>query len=75
MEGEDQPVSRHVEPIQLAALSQQVPGQWVAIRDGVIVETRDTLDQLIFKLHERNIGDATVMRAPAEHEAEMVGLG
>jgi hypothetical protein len=66
---------RHVTPVQLADLLHQVPGQWVALSHGEIIEARATLDELMCRLHERNISDATVMRAPAEHEAEMVGLG
>lgn len=67
--------TRHVAPVELAHLLHQVPGQWVALRDGEIIEARATLDELMFRLHDRAITDANVMRAPAEHEAEMVGLG
>lgn len=62
-------------PVELAALLRQVPGKWVALRNGEIIEARATLDELMFRLHDRSISDATVMRAPAEHEVEMVGLG
>ncbi len=75
MERKDPVVSRNLEPVQLSELLHQVPGKWVAIRDGEIVEASDTLDQLIHALHYRNLSDATLMRAPAEAEAEMVGLG
>ena len=64
-----------VEPIRLADLLRQVPGKWVALRNGEIVDARETLDQLVQSLKERNIKDVTVMRAPAEHEPELVGFG
>ena len=68
-------MSRYLEPIRLAELLNNVPGQWVALRDGEIVDARSKLDDLVRVLHERDITDVTVVRAPAEHEAEMVGLG
>jgi hypothetical protein len=68
-------MSRHVEPIELADLLHQVPGKWVALHNGAIVDARDTLDSLLMSLEAREIRDVTVMRSPAEGEAEMVGLG
>lgn len=68
-------MSHHVPPVELADLLRQVPGKWVALRHGEIIEEHATLDELMFRPHDRSITDATVMRAPAEHEAEMVGLG
>ncbi len=65
----------HVEPIALAALLREVPGKWVALRNGEIVDARETLDQLIMSLKEREIKDVTVMRSPAERESELVGFG
>lgn len=64
-----------VEPIRLAELLRQVPGKWVALRNGEIVDASETLDQLVRSLKDRNIKDVTVMRAPAEHEPELVGFG
>jgi hypothetical protein len=49
-------------------------GKWVALRDGELVDARDTLDALVTSLDAREIKNVTVMRAPAEGEAEMVGL-
>jgi len=66
---------RAVEPIRIAELARQVPGQWVALRDGVIVEAASSLDQLMSALAVRCISDVTVMRSPVEDEAELVGLG
>jgi len=66
---------QHVAPIALAELLQQVPGKWVALHNGEIVDTRDTLDQLVSSLKEREIKDVTVIRSPGERESELVGLG
>jgi hypothetical protein len=68
-------MASNVPPVELAHLLRQVPGQWVALQHGEIIEARATLDELMFRLHDRNITDATVMRAPAENEVEMVGHG
>jgi hypothetical protein len=72
---EDVTVMHHLEPVRLAALLRQVPGKWVAIHDGEIVVARDTFDQVVMDLNDRNITDATIMRSPAEHEVELVGMG
>jgi hypothetical protein len=66
---------RHLEPVKLSELLRQVPGKWVAIRGDEIIEARDTFDAVVFALTQRGIDDATIMRSPAEFEAEMVGLG
>ena len=66
---------QQLEPVRIADLLRQVPGQWVAIRDGEIIEAKGTPDELIAALKNRCINDATVMRAPTEHEAEFVGIG
>jgi hypothetical protein len=59
----------------MADLLGEVPGKWVAIREGEIVEARDTFDQVIMALHERGIKDATVLRSPNPTEPELVGFG
>ena len=64
-----------MEPVRLAELLHQCPGKWVAMSNGVIVEVRETFDQLMIALHEREITNVTVMRSPAENESELVGLG
>lgn len=66
---------RHLEPVCLAALMRQCPGKWVALRNGEIIEVRETFDQVVLALHERDITDATILRSPGEHESELVGLG
>lgn len=48
---------------------------WVAMRNGEIVEVRETFDKLMLALHERDITNVTVMRSPDVHEPELVGLG
>ncbi len=67
--------SSHLEPIRLTQLMRQCPGKWVALRNGEILEVRETFDQVIVALHERDITDATILRSPEEHEMELVGLG
>ncbi len=66
---------REVEPIRFTQLARETPGSWLAVRDGEIVEARETLDALMAALAERCISDVTVVRAAGEHEAELVGLG
>ena len=64
-----------VQPIHLSELATQRAGQWVGLRHGQVIEVRETFDQLALALHEKGIKNVTVMRVPAEHEAELVGLG
>lgn len=66
---------KSVEPIRIRDLAHEVPGKWVALRDHEIVEVADTLDALMAALANRCISDVTVMRAAAENEIELVGLG
>ncbi len=40
-----------------------------------MVEVRDTPYALVQALHEKNITDATIIRAPDASEPELVGLG
>lgn len=67
--------SHRLEPVRTVGLLHAVPGKWVAIRNGEIVEVRDTFDQVIMALHERGIADATVLRSPDPREPETVGVG
>lgn len=64
-----------VEPIRTSHLAAQVRGQWVALRNGEVVDCGATFDELMLRLHEREIVDVTVMRIPDESEAELIGLG
>jgi hypothetical protein len=66
---------RHLEPIRLSELMHECPGKWVALRNGEIIEVRETFDAVVFALHEQGITDATILRSPEEHESELVGLG
>lgn len=66
---------RQLAPVQIAHLLRQVPGQWVAIRDGEIIEARATADEVMAALAERRIADAVVLRSPELHETEFVGIG
>lgn len=74
MEISDRP-ERHVAPVELAALLPQVAGKWVALRNGEIIEARDTFDQVVMALDKGGVRDATVMRSPSSQEVELVGLG
>ncbi len=66
---------RHLEPIRLSELMHECPGKWVGLRNGEIIEVRETFDAVVLALHERDIMDATILRSPDEHESELVGLG
>lgn len=64
-----------LDPVPLAGLLRPYAGKWVAIKSGEVVEVRDTPDQLVLALKERDIVNATIIRSPAESEPELVGLG
>jgi hypothetical protein len=66
---------RGLKPVDLSEALRSCAGQWVAIRHGELVEARDTPYALIKALHERDITDATIIRAPDPSEPELVGLG
>lgn len=66
---------RILEPTRLPDDVRAVPGKWVAIKDGELVAVRETPGQLLVELKERGIRGARVLRAPAEHDVELVGLG
>ncbi len=66
---------RKMSPVDLAEELRQCAGKWVAIRGGAVVEVRETPYALVMALHERGIDDATILRAPASNEPELVGLG
>ena len=66
---------RQLPPVKIADLLREVPGQWVAIRDGEIIEARRTADEVMAALADRCIADAVVMRSPERHETEFVGIG
>ena len=59
----------------LAEAQAKYPGAWVALKDGKVVEARNTPYELIKALHEREIEDTTIVRIPAIDEPELVGLG
>lgn len=62
-------------PVDLAEELRQCAGQWVALKAGHVVDARETPYELVMALHERGIADATVLRAPAPGEPELVGFG
>jgi hypothetical protein len=64
-----------MEPVRIAEALREYPGKWVAIKDGQVVEARETADQLALALHDRDVTGATIIRSPGEDEPELVGLG
>lgn len=72
-------VSGTHEPVELAGSLRGFEGRWVAVKDGEVVAAAETMDRLILTLQESQRGEsvrnATILRVPAEHEAELVGLG
>jgi len=66
---------RAATPIQTGMLADAVKGQWVAMHNGEVVEAGATFHEVMVRLHDRDITNVTVMRVPAEQEAELVGLG
>lgn len=69
----DMPVAP--ESLHLGEALAGFEGQWVAIRNGEVVEALPTPYALVAKLRERGITDAAIIRAPAKGEPEMVGFG
>ena len=67
--------SRRPEPVRTRQLASEARGQWIAMKNGEVVDMGATFDEVMVRLHERDITDVTVMRVPAEHEAELVGIG
>lgn len=53
-------------------VAAQLRGQWIALHNGEVVESGFSLDEVMLRLHRHAF---TVMRVPAEEEAELVGLG
>lgn len=62
-------------PVDLADELRQCAGKWVALKGGKVVEVRETPYALVMALHERGIDDATILRAPASNDPELVGFG
>jgi len=56
-------------------MQREYAGSWVAMKDGVVVDARQTPYELVSALHERGIKDTTIIRAPDVNEPELVGLG
>jgi PII-like signaling protein len=56
-------------------IQKQFPGLWVAVKEGSVVAARQTPHALVLELAERGITGATIKRAPADCEPELVGLG
>jgi hypothetical protein len=61
--------------MRYAEIQREYPGMWVAVRDGEVIAARETPHRLALELRESGINDATILRAPAENEPELIGLG
>ncbi len=59
----------------IADAQVEFAGLWVALKDGKVVEARQTPYELTMALHERDITDTTIVRMPGSDEPELVGLG
>ena len=67
-----------VMPVPLGTALHGFEGKWVALKGGSVVAAAETLDRLLLTLRESQkpgVQGATVLRVPAENEAELVGLG
>lgn len=69
------PVPSSTDSTDFGRILQGFEGRWVAILGGEVVEARETPYLLIAKLRERGIQGASIIRAPAVDEPEMVGFG
>jgi hypothetical protein len=59
----------------LQAILYGLDGKWVAIRNGEVVAANETPYGLVAELRSRQITDASIIRAPAVGEPEMVAFG
>ena len=66
---------RVMKPIRIADDLAGLAGQWVAVKDGRVVESGNTPDAVGMKLRSKQIRGATILRVPAEGEPELVGIG
>lgn len=66
---------RRVTPNRLPDAVLELPGKWVAVLNDKVVEARNSPEELIMALRERDIRGATILRSPAETDFELVGLG
>ena len=65
------------EHMKLQQAFRECAGQWVAIdrRTGAVVAARATPYELSAYIKERGVRGVDIIRAPAEGEPEVVGLG
>lgn len=56
-------------------IQHEYAGNWVAVRDGEVVEAWENPYGLVQRLRERMIDDATIVRCPPAGEPQLVGLG
>ena len=64
-----------ITPVQIADQLREYAGLWVALRKDCVIDAAETPDRLLMRLRDRGIQDAKILRAPAENEAVLVGLG
>jgi hypothetical protein len=61
--------------LPMAQIQREYPGLWVAVKGRQVIDARQTPYELIMRLNEKGVRDATVFRCPAADEPELVGLG
>lgn len=67
--------AERLEPIPLNEIVAGCEGNWVAIKNGVVVQAAPTPGLLSLRLHDAEIKNATIVRARPLEETELVGLG
>lgn len=75
MESNEGMIPRRARPRRLPVAVREMPGKWVAVKDGEVVAARETPDQLLSELRRRGVRGARILRAPGEGDVELVGLG
>jgi hypothetical protein len=60
---------------RLHELLQGFDGQWVAIQDSKVVAVNASPYELVAELRRRGLDRASIIRAPAASEPEMVAFG
>jgi len=64
-----------LDPIPVAQMVRAFEGNWVAIKNGEVVQAAETPGLLSLRLKEGQIRNATIVRARRHDETELVGLG
>ena len=68
-------MTRREKATDFSRLLHGFEGKWVAILDGEVVDAAETPYELVARLRSGGIKDASMIRAPALEEPEMVAFG